>query len=94
MAYIYPCKTGGKCQQHLFESYGIPWRDSYPKNGVIGIWTDKGYGFDSFRGRYKCCTQCHLPLNQLEATKANKLLGNKLEEVVFDDEFMELLNGI
>lgn len=92
--YLYPCINKGKCRQLQFEKYGIDWKDTYPKNGIINVWTDKGYGFDSFRGRYKCCTACHKPLNQVEATKANKLLGNKLEEVTFDDEFMELLDGI
>jgi hypothetical protein len=77
----------------MFKDMGLAWYESYPKNGVCNVWTDKGYGFESFRGSYKCCTGCHLPLNQQEATEANKLYGYSLEEEVFDDDFMELLNG-
>lgn len=48
---------------------------------------------------YKCCTQCHLPLNGNEAGKINAWLGYESEKVIVDAsflddaEFMEKLNG-
>lgn len=92
--YVFPCKTEGNCRKLDFESYGWEWSDSYPKNGVIQVITStEPHNIPQWRGKYKCCTLCHLPLNSAEAAKANKLLGYKLEDVKPDDNFLELLNG-
>lgn len=92
--YVYPCKTGGKCRQLMFEENGWNWSYNYPTNGVVQVTTiAQKFDIPQWRGSYKCCTQCHLPLNLAEAEKANRFLDNKLEDVKIDDDFMELLNG-
>ena len=92
--YVYACSTGGKCRQIMFEENGFPWDHRYPTNGVIQvITTSEKFNIPQWRGSYKCCTHCHLPLNLAEAAKANKLLGYKLEDVKPDNSFLELLNG-
>lgn len=96
MEYIYPCKTLGKCGQNAYEARGGTGWDALnaPKNGVTQVTTiAEKYDIPQWRGSYKCCTLCHLPLNLAEAEKANRLLDNKLEDVKIDDDFMELLNG-
>lgn len=93
--YVFPCKSNGQCRKLMFESKGWEWSDSYPKNGVVQVITNsEKFDIPQWRGKYKCCTQCHLPLNQAEAAKANRFLGNKLEDVKIDADFMELLNGL
>ncbi len=92
--YIFPCKTTGKCRQLMFKEHGWDWSDSYPKFGGIRLERLTEYGFYQGLGNYKCCTQCHLPLNQAEATRVNKLLGNRLDDIIIDDDFLELLNGL
>jgi hypothetical protein len=93
MEYIHPCKTEGKCQQLEFQDMGLPWYESYPKNGVIRVETDSPMGFPVWRGNYKCCTKCHLPLNQAESVKANALYGLTTKDIEEPDEdFMRLLN--
>ena len=92
--YIYPCKNEGKCRQLEFQKMGLAWYESYPKHGVVQVRIDSKFGFEKFVGRYKCCTQCHLPLNRTESIKANKLHGYTLEEEPEDTEFLELLNAI
>lgn len=91
--YVFPCKSNGQCRQLMFNEHGWEWSEGYPKNGVVQVTTVGKFDIPQWRGKYKCCTQCHLPLNQAEAARANKLLGNKLEDVKIDDDFMELLNG-
>lgn len=93
MKYQYPCPTEGKCRQLLFQKNGLAWYDSYPKFGHVTVITDSPMGFPVNRGQFRCCTQCHLPLNRAEADIANKLYGlttANIEEP--DDAFMELLN--
>lgn len=93
--FITPCKNGGKCRQLMFEelNQNIPF--DYPKHGSITvITTSEKHDIPQWRGRYKCCTLCHLPLNLAEAEKANRFLGKKLDDVKIDDDFMELLNGL
>lgn len=92
--YIYPCKTGGKCQQIMFEEMGLAWSDTYPKNGTINFYADSDLlGPQSvFKGSYKCCTKCHLPLNQIEANRANSYKGYKLEDEKFDEDFLGVLD--
>lgn len=93
MEYIHPCKTEGKCRQLMFQTNGWAWYESYPKNGVIQVITDSPMGFPVHRGSYKCCTHCHLPLNQAESVKANNLYGLSTKDIAEpDDEFMRLLN--
>ena len=92
--YVFPCKSNGKCRQLTFERMGLEWSGNYPKNGVIQVTTvSEKFGIPQWQGKYKCCTECHLPLNQAEAAKANKLLDNKLEDMKPDDDFLETLNG-
>ena len=92
--YVYPCENAGDCRKLMFESYGWEWSDKYPENGVVQVITSKEpYNIPQWRGKYKCCTQCHLPINLAEAAKANKLLGYKLEDVKPDNDFLETLNG-
>lgn len=79
----------------MFESHGWEIPDGYPRNGVIQVITSsEKFDIPQWRGKYKCCTQCHLPLNQAEAAKANRFLGNKLEDVKIDADFMELLGNL
>ena len=92
-SYLYPCKTEGKCRQLMFEESGFAWYDSYPKFGKINVVTDSPMGFPVNRGSYKCCTQCHLPLNQAESVLANKLYGISLKDAEPDDDFMRILSG-
>ena len=92
--YVFPCKNKGECRRLEWEKWGKEYPEYAVKHGVVSVWVNSKHGFEVFKGRYKCCTGCHLPLNQAEATLANKLLGNTLEEITFDDEFLELLNGI
>lgn len=92
--YVFPCKTLGKCRQLMFEEHGWVWSDTNPRNGVIQVVTSGKHDIPQWRGKYKCCTQCHLPLNLAEAEKANRFLGHKLEDVKIDDDFLELLNGL
>lgn len=92
--YIFPCPNSGKCRQFHFEKMGFKWV-SYPHDyGTIRIERDTVYGFKTYVGSFKCCTSgdCHLPLNQAEASKLNKLLGNELKDIEVDDDFLELLN--
>lgn len=92
--YVYPCKTGGKCAQLHYEKMGWDFASFIPRNGVIQVTTiAQKFDIPQWRGSYKCCTQCHLPLNLAEAEKANRFLDNKLEDVKIDDDFMELLDG-
>lgn len=92
--FITPCKSGGKCRQIKFEQLNLNWSYNYPDHGVIQIITSsEKHDIPQWRGKYKCCTLCHLPLNLAEAEKANRFLGKKLEDVKIDDDFMDLLNG-
>lgn len=91
--YLYPCKTGGKCRQLMFEKEGWDWPFNSPRHGTYQVWIDSKFGFQKHVGSYKCCTQCHLPLNKAESIKANKLYGYTLEDDKPDDEFLELLDG-
>lgn len=95
MEYIFPCKTGGKCRQIMFQENGLPWYESYPKFGKVNVITDSYMGFPVHRGSYKCCTQCHLPLDQAESVLANKLWGTGTAKDIPepDKDFLELLNG-
>lgn len=90
--YVYPCENDGDCRKLMFQELGLEWSDGYPENGVVQVTTVGKFDIPQWRGKYKCCTQCHLPLNMAEAAKANKLLGNKLEEMKPDDDFLEMLS--
>lgn len=90
--YIYACKTEGKCRQLLFEKEGWEWPFNSPRHGTVQVRIDSKFGFQKHVGSYKCCTQCHLPLNAAESIKANKLYGNKLEDEKFDDDFLGVLD--
>lgn len=91
--YVYPCTTKGRCKHIEWGKWGKVYPDYGIKHGVVNVWVDSPHGFEVFKGAYKCCIGCHLPLNQAEATLANKLLGNSLEDEKPDLEFLELLNG-
>lgn len=91
--YIYPCKTDGRCRQLKFEEWGMKWETFSHDYGTVHIYRDSAHGNWSNRvASFKCCTSCHLPINQAEATRINRELGLELKEVEIDDEFMELLN--
>lgn len=94
MEYIYPCKNEGKCRQLMFEGMGLSWSDTYPKFGKINVTTDSPMGIPVYRGNYKCCTQCHLPLDRAESETANKLYGITAKDIPEPDaEFMRILSG-
>lgn len=77
----------------MFEEYGIEWLDTFRKYGVVQVHSKSAHGdWTNKVAEFKCCTQCHLPVDQAEATKINKLLGLDLDTVEIDDDFMELLN--
>lgn len=91
--YVTPCKNNGNCRRLMFEDMGLKWGD-YPSHGWFRLDAiSEKHKIPQYIGKYKCCTQCHLPINLAEAARANKLLGFTLEELKPDDEFMELLNG-
>lgn len=91
--YLQPCKNEGDCRKLMFEDMGITWQDYYPKFGHITVITDSPMGFPVNRGQFRCCTQCHLPLNRAEAALANKLYGFTTADIPLpDDDFMRLLN--
>lgn len=93
MEYLQPCPTEGKCRQIMFNNNGLAWYDSYPKYGKRTVITDSPMGFPVNRGQFRCCTQCHLPLNRAEADIANKLYGLTTASIPEqDDDFMRLLN--
>jgi|SRR5213595_2204003 len=88
--YLFPCPTKGRCARIAFEEVDWEWDDSYPSFGNFNIRDEEGKSLFYF----KCCTNCHKPLNQEQATKVNAFLGNTLEELKIDDDFLELLNGL
>lgn len=91
--YIFPCKTNGRCRQLYFEDMGFKWVTYSHDYGTVHIFSDSKHGaWVNKVAQFKCCTKCHLPINQAEATRINKELGLTLAEVVIDDDFMELLN--
>lgn len=80
--YIFPCENQGECRAILLHD-------------ELGILIEHREGYRSVKGiKFRCCTQCHLPIHSKEATRLNKLLGRSLEDVVIDPDFLELLNGI
>lgn len=81
--YVFPCKTNGQCLALLFESYG--WH--------IRIYSSVGYR-RMFGVKYRCCTQCHLPINKRESDWLNKELGYTPNDIDIDPNFLDLLNGI
>jgi len=94
-SYIYPCKNNGKCRQLKFEEWGMNWETFNSDHGVVHIYKDSAHGsWDNKIASFKCCTQCHLPINQAEATRINRELGFELAEVKIDDDFLELLNAL
>lgn len=90
--YIYPCKNNGDCRKLLYEEQGWNWDTGYPPYGVVHVTEMTVHGFEVTRAGFKCCTQCHLPINQAEATRVNRELGLDIVDVEIDDDFMELLN--
>ena len=78
----------------MFQKNNLPWYDSYPKFGKVNVVTDSYMGFPVHRGSYKCCTQCHLPLDRAESVLANKLYGIKLEEQTVDPDFLRMLSEL
>jgi hypothetical protein len=92
-SYLFPCKNNGRCRQLKFEEWGMKWNTYAHDYGSVNIFQDSAYGdWDNKIASFKCCTQCHLPINQVEATRINRLLGYELTEVEVDDDFLELLN--
>ena len=81
--YQFPCPTDGQCRKLLFERYG--WNVK-----IYSLWGYKRI----FGVRYRCCTQCHLPLNKKVADWLNQELGYTSDDIEIDKDFMELLNGI
>lgn len=92
MEYIFPCKNEGRCRQIMFQENNLAWYDSYPKFGKINVVTDSPMGFPVHRGSYKCCTQCHLPLDGIESALANRLYGISAKDIEIDDDFLKVLN--
>lgn len=91
--YLYPCKNNGRCRELKFQAWGMKWVTYEHDYGVVHIYSKSEYGDWSDRtNSFKCCTSCHLPINQAEATRINRELGLSLKEVEIDDDFMELLN--
>lgn len=43
--------------------------------------------------KYKCCSHCHLAVNQQEAARINRWLGVSASEIVIDidDDFLDAL---
>lgn len=76
----------------MFEEQGFKWETYACDHGVVNLDRPNEHGWTTRIGSYKCCTQCHLPINQAEATRVNKLLGFELAEIKVDDDFLELLN--
>lgn len=95
-SYIYPCKNNGKCRQLKFEEWGMKWVTYAHDYGTVQVYSDSKHGDWTNRiASFKCCTSCHLPINQAEATRINKELGLSLEDITddtFDDDFLEALN--
>jgi hypothetical protein len=77
----------------MMEEMGIKW-ETFPWDyGTKYIYDETDTS--KFRppiAEYKCCTKCHLPFDQAEATRINKLLGNELNEEPIDEDFLEILN--
>lgn len=83
--YVFPCKTNGRCRQLLLEK-------AFPNTWIERSVT---YGTKRIFGvKFKCCTQCHLPVSKREAEWLNKELGYSLSDIVIDPTFLDLLNGI
>lgn len=92
-SYIFPCKNNGKCRQLYFEEMGFKWVTYSHDYGTVQVYSDSKHGkWDNRIANFKCCTGCHLPINQTEATRINRELGLELAEIVIDDDFLELLN--
>ena len=84
MEYIFPCPTDGHCRKLLMEKdFGGIWFE-YVKYGTRRI----------FGVKFKCCTQCHLPISKRESDRLNKELGYSLNDIKVDPDFLELLDGI
>lgn len=82
--YVFPCKNNGHCRKLLMEeAFDKPWRE-YVTHG-----TKRMFGI-----RFKCCTQCHLPVSKREAEWLNRELGYTPNDIEIDSNFLELLNGI
>jgi len=81
--YVFPCKTNGNCRKELMEAYDIriPFYVTHGTKRIFGV-------------KFKCCTQCHLPVSKREADWLNKELGYSLNDIEIDSDFLDLLNGI
>lgn len=80
--YQFPCPTDGQCRAILMADIK-GWKQYVP------------YGTKRLFGvKFKCCIQCHLPLNKREADRLNKELGYSLDDIKIDPDFLDLLNGI
>jgi hypothetical protein len=91
--YIAPCPNSGHCRRLMYLANGIPWSDNYPTYGKH--FALKFIDGAAYLASFKCCTQCNKPLNVKEAASLNAWLGNDFEsDVVFDNDFLEALNGI
>lgn len=94
-SYIFPCKTNGDCRKQKFEEWGMKWITYATDFGVVHIYKDSAHGsWDNRIASFKCCTQCHLPINQAEATRINRELGFELvaSNDDYDDDFLAALN--
>lgn len=93
--YIFPCKNSGQCRQIYFEQMGFKWETYYSDHGVVHVYSDKEYSqWENRLGSFTCCVKCHLPYNQAEATRINKILGLTIDTSnnEFDDDFLAALN--
>lgn len=81
--YVFPCKTNGQCARLMYERYG--WNVK-----IYSLWgTKRIYGV-----KFKCCTQCHLPVSKREAERLNKELGYTPNDIEIEPDFLDLLHGI
>jgi hypothetical protein len=82
-SYVHACSNAGRCRQLIFESHGYVWKPFWidPETGVTHS-TGIGYGLSKVNDiKFKCCIQCHKPVNAFEAIDLNKKLGFELPTV-------------
>lgn len=84
------CPTDGRCRELMFDKHGIDKRGLDFGPGTKTALKDEPV-FSELR--YKCCSDCHLPVNQQEAARINRWLGVSASEIVLelDDDFLNAL---
>ena len=66
---------------------GFKWVTYSHDYGTVQVYSDSKHGaWDNRIANFKCCTGCHLPINQTEATRINRELGLELAAVEVDDD--------